>query len=149
MSNIRKPYTQKSVKLDFTGEKSRTKQSHAKECDINNIMAKFQKTGVLQHTSKYQGQYGNITSIDFKEAMDIVVNGQNMFDELPSSIRNRFANDPAQFMDFMQNPENDPEITAEAVRLGLIPEEDEVLNTTENVVETTTEPVPPPAEPTA
>lgn len=146
---IRKPYTQKTVSIDFSKTKSRTKQSHAKECDINQIMAKFQKTGIVTHLANYQGQYGDITSMDFKEAMDTVVRAQGMFDDLPSSIRNRFANDPTQFMDFIQNPTNDPQIEAEAVELGLKQPKETIPVPSEVTTETTTETSTPTAEPTA
>ena len=33
-------------------EKSLTKQMHKKECDINNILAKYQKTGAITHLNE-------------------------------------------------------------------------------------------------
>ena len=54
---IRKPYTREAVQVDAGGE-SRTKQSFQKECDINAIMAKYQKTGAITHFNKHQQQYG-------------------------------------------------------------------------------------------
>lgn len=35
-----------------------------------------------------------------------------MFDEIPAAIRQKFNNDPGQFIDFMQNPENIESIEA-------------------------------------
>ena len=105
----------KRVQLKFA-KKGRTKQSFADECDINNIMAKYQKTGAITHVNRHGAQYDFATSTDFTEAMRTVVTAQNMFDGLPSSIRTRFANDPAQFLDFVQDANN----TAEMKKLGLI-----------------------------
>jgi len=94
---------------------SLTKQSFTKECDINNIMAKYQKTGAIEHVNKHEASYGFATSIDFQEALEIIRTGQTMFDELPSSIRTKFDNDPAKFLDFVQDENNQ----AEMVELGL------------------------------
>jgi len=94
---------------------SLTKQSFTKECDINNIMAKYQKTGAVDHVNKHQASYGYATSDDFQSALETVAKGQTMFDQLPSSIRTKFENDPAKFLDFVQDNNNQ----AEMVELGL------------------------------
>jgi len=94
---------------------SLTKQSFTSECDINNIMAKYQKTGALDHVNKNEASYGFATSEDFQSALEIIRTGQTMFDELPSSIRTKFDNDPAKFLDFVQDNKNQ----AEMVELGL------------------------------
>lgn len=96
-----------------------TQQQFKDECDINTILAKYQKTRAYTHANNHQPNYGYVTSNDFRESMEIVTNAQEMFDELPSSIRNKFRNNPEEFMDFVQNPENAPEMAV----LGLIPKE--------------------------
>ena len=113
---IRSAYTPRTaVKLICQGE-GRTKQAHKDECDVNLIMARFQKTGVLEFTEKRSPQYGDVTGVDFQEAMRTVTEAQEMFDELPSKVRNRFGNDPAAMLDFISDPINDEE----AVKLGLL-----------------------------
>lgn len=94
----------------------RTKQSFREECDINNIMKKFQVTGLVNAVNKHQPQYGDVTGVDFQSAMTTIVKAEQMFGDLPSSVRKRFQNDPAEFLSFV----NDPENRDEAVRLGLI-----------------------------
>ncbi len=108
------------VRITFP-KKGRTKQSFKDECDINLIMAKYQKTGALAHFNKFSASYGFATSEDFASAMRTVTIAQDMFDGLPSSIRNRFANDPSQFLEFVQEADN----RAEAIELGLFPAEQE------------------------
>ena len=98
-------------------KKGRTKQSFKDECDINNIMAKYQKTGAIAHVNKHGAQYGFATSQDFASAMRTVTVAQEMFDGLPSSIRNRFSNNPASFLDFVQDADN----KEEGIALGLWP----------------------------
>ena len=116
---IRKPYTQIRVQTVPEGE-SLTEQSHKKECDINNIMRKYQKTGAITHQNKHEAEYGFATGQTFLDAMLTVTKGQQMFDELPSSIRNKFYNDPAQFLDFVQDPANKQEL----MEMGLTEESD-------------------------
>ena len=110
----------KRVQITFP-PKGRTKQSFKDECDINKILAKYQKTGAIAHVNKHGAEYGFATSLDFTGAMLLIKQAQNMFDGLPSSIRNRFANDPAQFLDFVQDANNEKEMRT----LGLLPSEDE------------------------
>ncbi len=97
--------------------KTRTKQSFRDECDINNIMTKYQKTGAIAHVNEHQANYGFATGQDFASAMRTCVQAQEMFNALPSSIRTRFANDPAQFLDFVQDADN----KKEGQELGLWP----------------------------
>ena len=82
-------------------------QQHQKdEVDINNIMERYVKTGVLDHVAKHSPQYTENTSTDYHESMNIVLRANEMFSELPSSVRKTFDNDPAKFLDYVQNPEN-------------------------------------------
>lgn len=85
---------------------TRTKQSFKDECDINLIMARYIKTGAIDHVNKHGPNYGFATSLDFRESLELIANAQGMFDDLPSSIRSKFENDPAQFLEFAQDPNN-------------------------------------------
>jgi len=85
---------------------SLTKQSFTEECDINNILKKYQKTGAIDHVNKHEASYGYATSHDFQSALETIKRGRIMFEELPSSIRTKFENDPAKFLDFVQDNNN-------------------------------------------
>lgn len=99
-----------------TGKESMTQQNFKRECDINNIMKKFHKTGLVDHVSTYQGDYSDISSVpSFQDALNIVQSAQEAFDSLPSSIRKKFANDPAAFLEFVHDPQNADEM----IDLGL------------------------------
>jgi len=103
---IRKAYDRTRLTFKTVGE-SMTHQSMAPECDINRIMAKWQKTGVIEHANQFQGQYGDFSEIPtYQEAMDKVIRGQEVFMTLPSSIRRMFDNDPGQFLEFATDPKN-------------------------------------------
>lgn len=93
----------------------RTKQDMKDECDINKIMARFQRTGAITHVAKYEPQYGFAPAIEFQEATEIVRQAQQMFDDLPSALRKKFENDPAKFLDFVQDEKNADEM----LELGL------------------------------
>jgi len=94
----------------------RTKQSSKKECDINYIMAQFQKNKKLPDLITKIAQYGDVSNIpDYRDAVEIVMRGQETFDMLPAMLKTRFNQDPAQFLDFVLNPDN----KAEMVKLGL------------------------------
>lgn len=110
------------VSLSFPPDEGRTKQSFKDECDINQIMSRYQKTGILEFVAKHAAQYGDCTGIDYQEGMQILTQAKSMFAELPSSIRTQFHNDPGEFLDFV----NDPENRAEMREMGLLKPEPEV-----------------------
>lgn len=100
------------------GEKSRVKKNFRAQCDINEIMARYFKTGLLEHVERRQGQYGEFHVMpDFHTAMTKVAEAQAMFLELPASIRARFGNDPGAFLDFVSSPDNIEEMR----KIGLLP----------------------------
>jgi len=102
------------VQLKMYG-KTITKQSFKDDCDINKIMDRFVKTGVLDHVREHGPEYGFASSDDFKASMEIIAKAQTMFEELPSKIRTKFENDPAKFLDFVQDEKN----TKEMEEMGL------------------------------
>jgi phage internal scaffolding protein len=111
---------------------SLTKQSFRDECDINNILRKFNVTGELPAGS-VQPQYGDFSGItDYQSALNAVMAAQDSFLALPAKVRARFDNDPALFVDFASDEANRDEMKA----LGLIHEE-----TAQAVVKSPSEPV--------
>lgn len=98
------------------GEKILTKQSFANETEINNIMARYVKTGLLDHLNTYQGDYGDfIPFADYHTSMNRIRDAGAAFMTLPAATRAKFANDPATFLEFVQDPENYDEM----VKMGL------------------------------
>lgn len=99
----------------LSGE-SRTKQAFKDECDINRILMKYQKTGLLTHVQTYGGRYEDLPSnLDYQESLNAIIAAETAFMSLPSSLRLRFGNDPAEFLGFVSNPANSNEL----VELGL------------------------------
>ncbi|WNK13493.1 MAG: internal scaffolding protein [Microvirus sp.] len=95
--------------ITFT-DLSRTKQQFKDECDINVIMARYQDTGVLDFVNKHSPQFLDATGQDFQTSMQTVADARSMFMDLPSSLREKFQNDPAQFLDFVHDEKNLPEM---------------------------------------
>lgn len=111
--NVYRPHA--PVKMEITGV-SRAKQSFRDECDINTIMAKYQKTGLIEHVNKFEGGYGDLPSADdYQSALNMAIEAKEAFGSLPSSIRNKFENDPEQFLAFVEDPDNSEEL----IEMGL------------------------------
>lgn len=95
-----------------------TEQHHAKACDINTILAKALKTnGLVSHVNKMQGDYSALAnSMDYHEAVNAVMAADESFNLLPAKMRTDFNNDPALFLEFVENA-----TTQELSQAGLIP----------------------------
>lgn len=92
-----------------------TKQSDTADCDINNIMKKFEQTGVLPEM-RGEGLYGDFSDAPtFQEALAIVETATEQFMNLDARTRARFENDPSKFLEFATDPRN----MEEMVTLGL------------------------------
>jgi len=84
-----------------------TDQSHKNMCDINLIIAQYQKTGLFQHISKIQPQYkDNTTNPTLEASFNFVNQALNLFNQLPPTIRKLMDNNPANMDSFISNPEN-------------------------------------------
>lgn len=95
---------------------SRTQQHHAEACDVNNIVAKYKKTGEFVHRARSAGVYADISQIsDYQSAVIKIQDAQSAFSLLPASARLKFNNDPGNLIAFMQDPNN----YDEGVELGI------------------------------
>lgn len=130
------------VAVRYSSEKStRVKQEFLAECDINNIMARYEKSGQISHQANGQPRYGDFDHAeDYLSATNRVLEAQRTFDALPSRIRDRMENNPANLIAFMDDPEN----LDEAVELGLV-----IVNEPERDPVPEPEPTPPVAPPAA
>lgn len=100
------------------GDPSRTQQHSKDDCDINRILAKFHKTGELNHLADHEPTYGDFSdAADYKTSCDRVLAAQADFAALSSRIRARMGHDPAALIAFMEDEANHEE----ARDLGLLP----------------------------
>nr|QJB19135.1 MAG: internal scaffolding protein [Microvirus sp.] len=103
-----------------TGEilPSMTKQSEMDACDIHNILKQHSPAGLAQLIAENtaRGQYVDLPDeLDYQTALNTVLEGQTAFATLPAKTRERFHNNPAEFLEFMADPGNQDE----AIALGL------------------------------
>lgn len=104
-----KIYRYKNATIDCSKDKTIVEQSHKKEVDINNIVKRagsaemIAKTALLQ-TPEYR--FDDLPGNDFMEAHLILAKAEQSFGQLDSATRAEFNNEPARFLDYVQNPEN-------------------------------------------
>lgn len=85
-------------------KKSKTEQSHKEAVDINNLVRLYGRRGGLPPIDPTA--FGEFPAISFHEAMNVVSKMQEQFDKLPAKIRAEFDNNPAQFQEYVADPEN-------------------------------------------
>ncbi len=89
-----------------TYDDGRTKQSFRDETDINKILKRAQKTGTISHLQQFEGRYGDFTNFDFFDAQLKLAAGREIFDALPSEIRNEFNQSQGDFFKYVNDPAN-------------------------------------------
>lgn len=102
---------------------SRARQSFKEECDINYIMRRFEKTGVLEHVRQHGGRYGDFLDVpqDYHEACNQVLVAEEMFLTLPAKVRKAFSNDPGELLAAVDAARNgDAEQVERLQRIGLL-----------------------------
>lgn len=89
-------------------------QSFKDSCDINTIVKRF-AAGDVDVLSKKQGTYGDFTNLPstYAEMLNIVIAGENMFNDLPVEIRAKFHH---SFREWMASMDDWPEF---AEKMGL------------------------------
>lgn len=103
--------------LDLSEAFDRTQQNFRDECDINNLVKLYARTGVIpgQDIPAMHFDAGDIS--DYHSALNALIDADRTFLNLPSELRARFQNDPGQLLDFLNNSDN----REEAVKIGLLP----------------------------
>lgn len=120
MTTARTQYDKRPVvasDLSFEGDKGVTKQSDAKDCDINAIFKRYERTGQLPDMIVRDGSYGDFSEVPtYQEALNIVIRAKEQFMALDAGVRNRFDNDPAKFLAFATDEKNYDEME----KMGLL-----------------------------
>lgn len=110
--------------LDFGDEPSLTIQSAKDECDINLIIDRAQRGMQPSFVNEGVPQFGDFSDVsDYQSAFNQVLAAQEQFEQLPSSVRERFQNDPAKLFEFLGSEAN----YDEAVKLGLVQPKPDVV----------------------
>lgn len=97
-------------------DSSETSQEYLEECDINVLMARYQR-GIPLPILNTPASYGDVSDVpDYMEALNIVIQAQHDFADLPAKLRERFNHDPGQLLAFLADTAN----RDEAIKLGLV-----------------------------
>lgn len=124
IKKVERTNSTKRVSIEFK-DKSRTKQSEKKNCEINHILNKWKRTGACTHVQQGELMFGDFAhEIDYHGALNKIIEVDNLFDSLPSMIRKKFKNDPAELIGFLDDDKN----YDEAVKLGLVEDTRPPLN---------------------
>lgn len=92
--------------IHFDQALGRTRQEFKRECDINQIMARATRDGVISHLHSKRPEYGDFESFDFQEAQNMTAQAHALFMELPAAARKHFDNDAGKFLDYVNgNPD--------------------------------------------
>jgi len=110
------------VYLDCSvGGPSMTVQSFQAETDINVIMARYEKTGLVPDAlapDRRELVFGDFSGpLDFQSCQERVVAAELEFGRLPARVRERFGNRVGPLLAFLEDPQN----LKEAQDLGLVP----------------------------
>lgn len=95
------------VAADIHGP-SKTRQEFTAECDINNIMARYEAAGVWPFRDEVAPVYYDFTSVPntLQAAMEQMLSAEEAFMRLPALVRKEFDNDPVRFVEYAAAPDN-------------------------------------------
>lgn len=118
------PFTFDNTVLDpKTGElrtlPSMTKQEFKDQCDINKIVKEFTITGQISHISAKaaQGAFLDLPKdLDYQTSLNTIIAAEDAFMALPAKVRDRFGNDPTEFLTFVTDPKNADELVELGIR---------------------------------
>ena len=127
--------TNNAPRAEYESGDTITEQDHAKYTDIEYILSKFTREQLLQHNEQFGGQYGDFTdAVDYLEACRITAEADQMFATLPEEIRRHFPGGTPQFLDFVQDPNNEEK----AKEIGLVPPDHVHIDAQDNAQQTDT-----------
>lgn len=117
--------------ITFKGE-TLTQEHMANECDLNQIMEKAKRgivpSAFFQQKTPWFGDFSD--GLTFHDIKNVLIDTEKAFMELDPKIRERFNNNPAALVDFLEDEGN----REEAERLNLIPKAAEAAKTDESEV---------------
>jgi len=106
----------KRVSISFKNSPSRTKSEFAEECNINNIVNRGLKSGILPSGTRKPlfDDYSEVN--DYVQIQRTIVEAEQNFMQLDAETRQFFSNNVANLLDFIDDPAN----AEKAAEMGLI-----------------------------
>lgn len=103
--------------IDENGEvlPTDTEQHHVNDTDINQIVGKFIKTGLIPQVQSEKTFRDVSGGLSYQDTLDILNDANARFSALSAKIRRRFNDNPHEFLEFVDDKDN----YDEAVKLGI------------------------------
>lgn len=102
--------------VDTSKDPVLTTQADRDDVDINKIVARMLKGAQLPPTLAGEPFYGDVSEVsDLQDAYIKIQQAEEMFMQHPADVRERFNNNPVEFVEFFEDPAN----LDEAIKLGL------------------------------
>lgn len=108
-ANLQSAYIPHDPVDQEVGGPSMTRQEFSEECDVNALMARYDKVGgVLPPPNNMEPLYLDLTALptDYMSAMNAMIDAENAFMTLPAKVRAEFENNPAAFVNFALDKAN-------------------------------------------
>jgi len=104
---VRGKYSKRIAVIAPSADDGMTQQHFKDQVDINNILAKYRRTGVVEHVKKARELYGDFTELgEYARDLDKVAKAQQTFEMMPAEIRNQFKNSIQGFFEFIGDEKN-------------------------------------------
>lgn len=100
----------------------RTRSEFVDSCDINSIIRRYKRSGVLYATHQVPTFQDFTQNVDFYQMQNTLAEASQGFEALPSHVRKRFNNDLGQFYEFYYDPSNEDELIEMKLKPSRIPE---------------------------
>lgn len=110
---------------------SKTEQCHREDCDINTIINRYRKTGVLGDSASQVRDmvFGDFASMPDRLTSEIAVaEAKENFMKLPIDVRKHFDHDMGKLLKALNDPSQIPTLQ----NLGIVRKPDPVVGTPEN-----------------
>lgn len=103
--------------VDCSKDELLTVQADTDQADINKIIARFEKAGMMDQLNKGEPFYGDVSDFDgLQDAYIKVQEAEKLFMKMDARIRSRFDNDAVKLVRFLEDERN----YDEAVVLGIV-----------------------------
>ncbi|QCQ84768.1 internal scaffolding protein [Blackfly microvirus SF02] len=96
-----------AVVLVCDPDEGMTRQEFQDECDINVLMASYERNGVMTHVNRGSPQFLDVSDVpDLPKAIAVMQAAETAFMTLPASVRREFDNNAVNFVEYAGDPAN-------------------------------------------